>query len=1062
MSAAPLFEAEWAQLAAEVLGIPAAEVGRQARSAPFILLGGTSLRAAEFVAAAERRLRRSVNLTALLGPEPLAEVVSAATEAPERPSVPPPPIGDGVLRPVSAAQEAMVLSDGVHGGTAFHLLFSAEIRGPLDRGRLCEVLVALTRRHESLRSVFVIDGGEVRVRVLAAARPRLLLLSLPPGLGSAAVEVVHAQLASASSTLLRPLERPPVVFACSAVGPDHAILSLLVHHAVADGWSIGLLMRELMTGYEGGALTAPAPSPDLVVALEEADSTAQALRLREAVLLEAPTVVEIPSDLRRPKVFDRRGVRLHFPLTAPAREACTSLARACGLTRNAALLGAWALVLARRAGLADLLVGVSSASRPTGELHGVVGLCTKLLPVRCRSEPADTVRGYLQRLGVEYRQALDASAVPLERLAPGLVRGGDLGRTSLIQMGFAAHDELVPAHLTGRQLAVELHEGHCGGTVFDAILYVQRWDTETRLALEYATSVLSAADAAGLAAELGAVLVEMAAGLDQPLAEVRGIPAEQVSRLAEYGAGPAVPSAAGLWQLIEQVCGRQPDAVAVRDGERRLTYRQLRGAVERQSAVLHRGGVRVGDTVALAVDRSAQEIVSVLAVLRLGAAYVGMDAGAPASVTAQLMRIARPRAVLAATDRAAALVAGAPGRPAVVALLDPWDGAGPPGPPPAAPDPDRVAYVAFTSGSTGTPKGVRVPHRAVVRLARDPALLVAGAAERFLRLAPLAFDASTLEIFVPLVTGGGIDVYPGLHVVAGELADFVRDRRITGLWLTSGLFRLVADDQPDAFRHARQLLTGGDVVPPEQARRVLEYCPGLRLTNGYGPTENTTFTTVHHMDDPVEVEDPVPIGRPIAGTCVRVLDEDGRLLPPGAVGELCTSGDGLAVDYLDAPEETARSFVRPPGGARYYRTGDLVRWDGEGRLRYLGRRDHQVKVRGFRVELAAVAAVLRGHPLVQDAVVAATADPGDRRLVAGVVAEAHPDPVPALRSYAAKRLPGYAVPVLWAVVDVLPITANGKLDVARLVALARDRVLPPPIPLTSEEFDLDELMRGQA
>jgi acyl-CoA synthetase (AMP-forming)/AMP-acid ligase II len=297
-------------------------------------------------------------------------------------------------------------------------------------------------------------------------------------------------------------------------------------------------------------------------------------------------------------------------------------------------------------------------------------------------------------------------------------------------------------------------------------------------------------------------------------------------------------------------------------------------------------------------------------------------------------------------------------------------------------------------------------------------------------------------------------------VAAGELSRFLRDREISGLWLTSGLFRLVADDEPAAFRRVRQLLTGGDVVPPGQARRVLDQCPGLRLTNGYGPTENTTFTTVHHVDDAVAVDDPLPIGRPIAGTTVTVLDDDGELLPPGAVGELCAAGDGVAVDYLDAPAETARSFVRPPAGPRYYRTGDLVRWDGAGRLRYLGRRDQQVKVRGFRVELAAVARVLRGHPQVRDAVVAATTDPGERRLVAGVIADPHPDLVGSLRTFAEQRLPGYAVPALWARVDVLPVTANGKVDVSRLLQLAR-AFAPPPVAMPADDFDLDELLRSQ-
>ena len=1039
MSSTRTLGSEWASLAARVLGIPAAEVARRAGDVPFIVLGGTSLRAAEFVALAERSLGRSVNLTALLGTEPLADVVSTAQRAPERAPIGR-PAADDALRFASASQESMVLGEEVHGGTAFHLLFSAEVRGPLDERRLRTALQLLTDRHEALRSVFVSDRGELRVRVLPRWTPRLLRPSLPPDVAGEAVEAVHRLLAAGSGTLLKPFERPPVVFALNRVTADHWIVTLLVHHAVVDGWSIGILLRELVTAYTDGGFPGPAPSPDLVVALEEEPPTRQAVQARRGVLRDAPFQVEIPSDLRRPDVFDRKGVRLHFPLPARAQEACEGLARACGVTRNVALLAAWALVVGRRAGIGDLLVGVASAGRPTADLQGVVGLCTKLMPIRCRTEAGDTVRAYLDRLGAEFRAGLDAGAAPVERVASGLGPVGDLKRTSLTQIVFAAHDELVPDRLGGDDLSIELHEGHCGGTVFDAILYVQRWGARSRLAIEYASSVVGPAEAAGLAGELATALVEMSTGLDQPLSGVRGVPPDGRDRLAEYGAGRTVDAAQGLWQLVAAGAAARPDAVAVSDG-RSLTYAQLHDAVERQSADLYAAGVRDGDHVALAVERSAQEIVAVLAILRLGAAYIGVDAGAPPAVTEQQLRIARPRAVLGTAGRADELATLSEGM-APVAVRDPWSTVDGPAVPPAAPaDPGRIAYVAFTSGSTGTPKGVRVPHRAVARLALDPDLLAPGVTDRFLRLAPLAFDASTLEIFAPLVAGGSVEVYPHPHVVPGELAEFLADRRVTGLWLTSGLFRLVADDRPAAFRTVKQLLTGGDVVPPVQARRVLEHSPGLRLTNGYGPTENTTFTTVHHVDDAVGVDDPLPIGRPIAGTTAMVLDSDGALLPVGAVGELCVSGDGLAVDYLGAPEETARAFVAPPDGPRYYRTGDLVRWDGEGRLRYIGRRDQQVKIRGFRVELAAVAQALRGHPRVRDAVVAATTGGVDRRLVAGIVGygtEPDPDLVAALRGFATQRLPAYAVPSLWAVVGTLPVTANGKVDVAKLVSLASE------------------------
>jgi acyl-CoA synthetase (AMP-forming)/AMP-acid ligase II len=333
--------------------------------------------------------------------------------------------------------------------------------------------------------------------------------------------------------------------------------------------------------------------------------------------------------------------------------------------------------------------------------------------------------------------------------------------------------------------------------------------------------------------------------------------------------------------------------------------------------------------------------------------------------------------------------------------------------------------------------------RAVVRLAHEPAFLAEGATTRFLRLAPLAFDASTVEIFAPLLAGGTIEVFTARLITASALSRFITDRAVTGLWLSAGLFRLVADFRPDAFRHTTQLLTGGDVVPPAQVVRVLERCPGLRISNGYGPTENTTFTTVHHVDDPAGATgSAVPIGRPIQGGGVLVLDPSGRPVPPGGIGELFAYGDGLAAGYTGMPAETAAAFgdFGHHSGRRLYRTGDLVRWGGDGTLRFLGRRDRQTKIRGFRVEPEHIAAVLREHPQVRDAAVAAVPiGNGDQQLLAGVVAQpgtARAELADALRNFAASRLPGYAWPALWAIVDEFPVTPNGKLDIAQLVTAA--------------------------
>ncbi len=629
----------------------------------------------------------------------------------------------------------------------------------------------------------------------------------------------------------------------------------------------------------------------------------------------------------------------------------------------------------------------------------------------------------------------------------------------------------MPARCQAGDVDLVIHEGHCGGTAFDAMLYVQRWGERPRLALEYATAVLDSEEATGLIESFEATLRGLGTDPDRPVAEASSVSARQEALVLGWGRGAPADVDRGLWQLVAENAARRPSAVAVHDEHQHLTYAELIVRAERLAAVLAGAGVPAGDHVIVAVPRSVEEIVAIVAVLRLGAVYVGLDEHAPPAQVDAIMRIAHPRATIA--------VDGGPLRerlPDGCALVDPRRADGDPAalPAPLAINPDRPVYTSFTSGSTGEPKGVRIAERGVVRLVRDAADIRQGPQECFLRLSPLAFDASTLEIFAPLVSGGRIEVHPASPVSPDGLAEVLVQGGVTVLWLTAGLFRLVADHRPDAFRSVRQVLTGGDVVPARQVRRVLEHNPGLRVTNGYGPTENTTFTAVHHVDSGPAVEEPLPIGRPVPGTDVLVLDRTGRLLPPGSVGDLWTGGHGLALDYLRNPGATAAAFGSPPavGGKRLYRTGDLVVWDHAGRLRFLGRADRQVKVNGHRVELEATERALREHDRVGDAVVAVTGADAQSRIVAGVVAEPGAVTAEALHRHLAERLPSYALPALVAVVDRLPVTPNGKVDVDALCAAALAGTTPagsgevppddtgPARPTGPVPIDVTELVMG--
>jgi len=475
---------------------------------------------------------------------------------------------------------------------------------------------------------------------------------------------------------------------------------------------------------------------------------------------------------------------------------------------------------------------------------------------------------------------------------------------------------------------------------------------------------------------------------------------------------------------------RSPEAVALRDGNgRTLTYAELERAVSAQARLLADAGVVPGSAVLVGTGRSIAEVVAVLGVMWAGAAYAGIEPGIPEARLGQIISVLQPVAMIGAA-------AGSGGLP----LVPSWPDLPRAELPALPPDPARTAYVAFTSGSTGIPKGVTVPHRGVLRLiAGISEYSPVGPGDRVLRFCSLSFDVSTFEIFAALLTGASLEIHPAGVPSAAQLGRFVRDAGVTMAWFTSGLFNVVAEFALGDLGGIRQLVVGGDVVSAEHVRRVLERHRGLAVINGYGPTENTTFTTFHRVEDAAQVEDPLPIGTPVANTQVYVLDALGRLVPPGAVGELYVGGDGVAAGYFGDTARTAGSFGNLSSyvQSRLYRTGDMVRLDGLGRLQFLGRRDDQVKIRGCRVELGELRTVLMAHPGVADAFVTVSGDGSAKELVAVCVPVDNGLAVPELVSFLAGRLPGFMVPALWAIVPEFPLTVSGKVDRDALIRSAR-------------------------
>ena len=501
----------------------------------------------------------------------------------------------------------------------------------------------------------------------------------------------------------------------------------------------------------------------------------------------------------------------------------------------------------------------------------------------------------------------------------------------------------------------------------------------------------------------------------------------------------SLPSCWLVHPLFEDQATRFPDRVALSMGDQRWTYRQLASRANDVAAALARRGVGVGDLVGVFLPRSFDLIAAFLGILKAGAAYVPLDTHYPKDRLDFMLADTGVKVVLGVSGQRNDIGAG----DSLLLCMDQLEaiGTGPiasVGSGHSRSEGERIAYVMYTSGSTGTPKGVAVPHRGIVRLVQEPDFVRITPDDVFLQASPVSFDASTLEIWGALTNGARLALLPPGQPSLAEIGDAIRSEKVSILWLTAGLFNLMVDERLSDLAPVKQLLVGGDVLSVAHIKRALAGLPETQLINGYGPTENTTFTCCYSIPRHLGDVPSVPIGKPIGGTTVRLIDEQGHEVPDGEEGELVTGGLGLALGYWNRPELTAERFVADPlardGSARLYRTGDRARRLPDGIIEFLGRRDQQVKLRGFRIELGEIESALRLHPEVRDCVVRVWAEPAGNRVLAGWVVPWVRDRlvVTRLQSFLESRLPDHMIPSVWMVLDEFPLNPSGKVDVVKL------------------------------
>lgn len=924
------------------------------------------------------------------------------------------------------------------GSSVHNLAFALRLTGALDLEILENALLEIAQRHEASRTVFpTVDGQPVPtvqpspVRGFELVDSGSLDFSADEGLERQVRETAREPFDIARDELVR--------VRLFRLGEAESVMVVVAHHIVSDGWSMGVFLNELFALYAAFAAGHPSPLPPLPIQYgdyahwqaQQAGSDSMRRQIdhwRHQLRGELP-VLELPTDRPRPVVESTRGGAQQVEIPVPLIDRLKAVCSQTGATPFMALVAAYGALLHRYTGADEVCIGTPVANRPLADTEALIGVFINTVVLRLDLSGNPSFRELIGRVRDATTRAFENQEVPFERLVEELRPQRDFGRAPLFQTMFVFRSSPVPSQrlpgLTTRRYPVDN-----GASRFDMSLLVEQEQEQFFSWLEYKIDLFDPATMAQIARDYRRLLEAM---VDDPVQTIGDAPlllTEDRERLARLGTGAPLPSGGAL--LHEQVAAQaasSPEAIAVVCGREELRYGALDVAAEALARRLRAAGVGPSVPVPVLVERSTSTVIAILGVLKAGGAYVPLDPTTPPARLGAILRELQPPVVVASPELARDLpLEGA----RLLAPRSPAPDAGEAAESLPRVDAEGLAYIIYTSGSTGGPKGVEVSHANLISsTAARAAFYGAEVKPRFLLLSSFGFDSSVAGLFWTLGQGGAL-VIPAedARLDVPHLAEIIRDRAVTHVLTLPSVYRLLVEHAP-ALGSLRDAIVAGEACPVELVARHHELLPTARLLNEYGPTEGTVWAAVHECLPEPGCER-VPIGRPIAGAQIYLLDARLQPVPAGVIGDLWIGGPGVARGYARRPDLTAAAFqadLQGPPGARRYCTGDRARFRLDGALEFWGRRDHQVKLRGHRIELEEIEARLCAHPGVEDAAAAVHADrDGGLMLVAYVVPrDVDAGLAAALREWVASALPGYMVPSIFEAVPALPRTVTGKL-----------------------------------
>jgi amino acid adenylation domain-containing protein len=978
--------------------------------------------------------------------------------------------------PLSFAQERLwFLCQLVPDNCFYNMPAVVGLNGSLDVMALEQSLNEIVRRHEALRTTFAVVNGQP-VQVINSNFALTLHVVDVGELPEAWREATARQWAVEYVQQPFDLGSGPLIRACLLqLDETRYVLILALHHIAADGWSLGILVQELTGLYS--ALSKGAPSPFAPLPIQYADFTVWQREQLQGQALETHLdywrkqlgdlpILALPTDHPRPAVPTFQGRTSSFVLSKTLTESLVDLSQQEQVSLYMLLLAAFQVLLYRYSGQSDIAVGSPIANRTQAGTDGLIGFFVNTLVLRANLTSDFTFRKLLGQVRQVTLEAFAHQDLPFEKLVEELHPERDLSRNPLFQVMFALQNApLPPLELPG--LTLKPWDLDTGTVRVDLEFHLGEGPEGLHGLIAYSTDLFQAETIASMSGHYRTLLEGIVTNPDRRIWDLPLLPEDERRRLLVEWNETATDYARDqcIHEMFEAQVERTPDVVAVVFADQHLTYWELNRRANQLAHYLQALGVGPEVLVGICMERSLEMVVGLLGILKAGGAYVPLDPAYPAERLA-FMLADTGVPVLLTQER---LSASLPRHTAWTVCLDAdWttlareSAALPAGADLHALTAENTAYVMYTSGSTGSPKGIRIPHRAINRLVWNTNYVQLEAVDKIAQASNASFDAATFEIWGALLHGAGLVVITQEVALSPQVfAAHLRDLKINTIFLTTALFNVLAREAPGTFGSLQHLLFGGEAADPRWVRAVLETSPPERLLHMYGPTESTTFTTWHQVKQVPEGATTVSIGRPLSNTQVYILNDRLEPVPARVPGELYIGGDGLARDYLNRPELTAERFVPHPfsatPGARLYRTGDLVRYLPDGNIEFIGRVDHQVKVRGFRVELGEIEAVLSQHPGVREVVVVARHDErgtGGKRVVAYVVPmEGTPLTFPTLRSFLKDKLPDYMLPSAFVMLKTLPRTPNGKVNRLALPApslngLERD-LTPPRTPIES-------------